>query len=341
MSPTPKTQVVILLPLKKQTLNLLREEFPKVEFHYQPIKSVQELNHQIVEKAKVIITDMVIPAAGDVPELEWLHIFKTVVDVRLLGEDLIAKQNLVVTNNSGVTAPAYADIALMQIFSLGYHLMQVCEAKKSHNYVLDEGKYGAARLYDSTVGVVGYGSVGREIARITHAFGVQLLAVKRDLLHPEDQGYYLPSHGDPGGDYFQRLYPPQAIASMVKECDFVLVTVPHTAETYHLINAEVLAQMKPSAYLINLSMPEVIDIEALTQALTEKQIAGAALVQFPEHEFSTDSALWTLDQVLIFPSFSSLIQNEEEKAVLLLIENLKQYLNGGPLTNRINFERGY
>jgi phosphoglycerate dehydrogenase-like enzyme len=65
------------------------------------------------------------------------------------------------------------------------------------------------------------------------------------------------------------------------------------------------------------------------------------LVQFPEFAFEEDSPLWDLDRVLIFPPFSSLIRNEEEKAVLLLIENFKQYLNGGPLTNRIDIERGY
>ena len=127
---------------------------------------------------------------------------KTVVDARLIGADFINKPDLVVTNNSGVTAPAYADIALMQMLSLGYQLMQICKAKESHAFTLEGEKYPISRLYDSTIGIIGYGSVGREIARITHGLGVQILAVKRDPLHPEDHGYTLPGHGDPGGDYF-------------------------------------------------------------------------------------------------------------------------------------------
>jgi phosphoglycerate dehydrogenase-like enzyme len=341
MSAKAKVQVAILMPLKKQTLSLLREEFSKVEFHHHAVKSAQDLSRSVLEKMEVVITDNVIPVAEDMPALKWLHIFKTVVDVRVLGEEWQERNNLLVTSNSGVTAPAYADIALMQIYALGYQLLSVCTAKETHDYHLQEGKYPASRLYDSTIGVVGYGSVGREIARVTHAFGVKILAAKRDAMDPEDHGYTLPDHGDPAGDYFQRLYPPQAIGSMVKDCDFVVVTLPHTAETTQLINASILAQMKPTAYLINMSHPEVVDLQALEQALLEKKIAGTSLVHFPGNELPHESALWTMDSVMIFPPYSSLIRNEEEKAVLLLIENLRQYLNGGPLSNRVDFERGY
>jgi phosphoglycerate dehydrogenase-like enzyme len=341
MSPKPKAYVLILIPLKKQTLAMLRDEFPKVEFHQQVIKSVQELPRQLLEKTEILIMDTMVIRSEDVPNLKWLHIFKTVVDVRVFGMDFFKKPDLVVTNNSGVTAPAYADIALMQMFSLGYQLSQIYKAKETHSFNLDAGKYPVSRLYDSTIGIIGYGSVGREIARITHGLGVKILAVKRDMMHPEDPDYTLPGHGDPGGDYFHRLYPPQAIGSMVKECDFVLVTVPHTAETHQLVNGDVFAQMKAGSYLINMSLSEVIDLDALQDALNENRIAGAALVQFPGHEFSQSSTLWTQEKVMIFPPFSALIRNEEEKAVLLLIDNLRQYLNGGLLTNRIDVERGY
>ena len=341
MSAVPKTQVLILLPLSKETLSALREEFPKVEFHHFPDRGIDDVSKQVLGNVEIIFTRTELPKAEDVPNLKWLHFFRTVVDVRELDDGLLEISGLFITTNSGVTAPAYADIALMQIYSLGYHLTQVCEAKSTHKYDLEEGKYHAARLYDSTIGVVGYGSVGRELARLSHAFGVELLAIKRDLMHPEDEGFILPGHGDPDGDYFSRLYPPQAIPSMAKECDFVLVTVPYTAETEKIINAEVFEQMKSSAYLINLSVPGVVDLDALENAIANRLIAGAAFVQFPEYAFEEDCPLWDLDRVLIFPPFSSLIRNEEEKAVLLLIENLKQYLNGGPLTNRIDIERGY
>lgn len=341
MSTKTKTQVAILFPLKKQTLNLLREEFPKVEFHHQPVKTSQEIPHNMLEKVEVVITDQVVPALADTPALKWLHIFKTVVDVRLLGEEWQEQGNVLVTSNSGVTAPAYADIALMQLYTLGYHLISICKAKENHGYTQEDNEFPISRLYDSTIGIIGYGSVGREIARITHNLGVKILAAKKNAMDPEDHGYTLPEHGDPAGDYFLRLYPPQAIPSMVKECDFVIVTVPHTAETGNLINSEVLSQMKPGAFLLNMSMPDVMDLDALTHALTEKQLSGAGLVHFAGHELPAESELWNMDSVMIFPPYASLIRNEEEKAVLLLIDNLRQYLNGGPLSNRVDFLRGY
>ena len=341
MSPAPKRHVLILLPLLKETISTLREEFPKVEFHHFPDRGIDDVNKQVLEKIEIIFTRTELPKAEDVPNLKWLHFFRTVVDVRELDEKLLEISGLAITSNSGVTAPAYADIALMQIYSLGYQLTQVCEAKTTHKYDLQEGTYPAARLYDSTIGIIGYGSVGRELARLSHAFGVELLAVKRDLMHPEDDGFTLPDHGDPYGDYFARLYPPQAIPSMVKECDFVVVTVPFTEQTEKIINTEVFEQMKSSAFLINLSVPKVVDLNALESAIENRLFAGAAFVDFPEYAFEEDSPLWNMDRVLIFPPFSSLIRNEEEKAVLLLVENMKHYLIGGPLTNRIDIERGY
>ena len=341
MSPAPRTHVLILLPLSNEIISALREEFPKVEFNHFPDRSVDDVNKQVLEKAEIIFTRTELPKAEDVPNLRWLHFFRTVVDVRELDESLLNISGLTITSNSGVTAPAYADIALMQIYSLGYHLTQVCEAKTVHKYDLQEGKYPAARIYDSTIGVIGYGSVGREIARLSHTFGVKLLAAKRDLMHPEDDDFTLPGHGDPEGDYFVRLYPPQAIPSMAKECDFLVVTLPYTTETEKIITAEVFEQMKSSAYLINLSVPNVVDLDALGDAIENRLLAGAAFVQFPEYAFQEDCPLWDMEKVLIFPPFSSLIRNEEEKAVLLLIENMKHYLIGGPLTNRIDIERGY
>ena len=341
MSPAPKTHVLILLPLSKETMTALREEFPKVEFNHITDRGIDDVNKQVLEKAEIIFTHTELPKAEDVPNLKWLHIFHTVVDVRTLDDNLLEIPGLVITSNSGVTAPAYADIALMQIHSLGYHLPQVCEAKTTHKFDLQEEKFSAAQFHDSTVGVIGYGSVGREFARISYSFGVKLLAAKRDLMHPEDDGFTLPEHGDPNGDYFVRLYPPQAIPSMVKDCDFVLVTLPYTAQTEKIINLEVFEQMKPSAYLINLSVPDVVDWGALESAIENRLLAGASFVQFPDYEFDEDCPLWNIDKVLIFPPVSSLIGNEEDKAVLLLIENMKQYLIGGPLTNHIDIERGY
>ena len=88
------------------------------------------------------------------------------------------------------------------------------------------------------MGIVGYGSVGRQIARLLYSFGAKVLATKRDAMHPEDNGYIPEGLGDPTGDLVQRIYPPQALQSMLKECDFVVVCTPLTPDTRNLLGAE-------------------------------------------------------------------------------------------------------
>ena len=91
-------------------------------------------------------------------------------------------------------------------------------------------RFNPLELRNSTVGLVGYGSIGRQVARLLQPFGAKILAAKRDVMHPEDDGYIPDGMGDPGGDFFTRLYPIQAIQSMLKECDFDVIAHPYLAK---------------------------------------------------------------------------------------------------------------
>jgi len=191
------------------------------------------------------------------------------------------------------------------------------------------------------VGIVGYGSIGREIARLLNVFGAKVLAAKRDVMHPEDQGYIIPGLGDPAGDAFHRLYPYQALKSMLKECDFVVVALPLTAETRGLIGAEEIAAMKPSAYLVNLARGGTVDQAALLAALQEKRIAGAALDVFVEEPLPAGHSFWKLPNVIVTPHIAGMSAHYNERAMDLFVENCKRYLAGSPLLNRFDPQKGY
>ena len=191
------------------------------------------------------------------------------------------------------------------------------------------------------VGIVGYGSIGRQVARLLQPFGATVLATKRDARHPEDNEYTPEGMGDPSAALVQRLYPAEALRSMLKECDFVVITVPKTPATFGLISTQELAMFKPTAFLIDVSRGGIVDHEALIHALRERKVAGAALDVFPEEPLPPTSPLWKFANVIITPHISGNTLQYDQRAAELFAINLLRYLTGQPLYNRIEPERGY
>ena len=202
--------------------------------------------------------------------------------------------------------------------------------------------YRQHELRGSTVGMVGYGSIGREIARLLVPFKVTMLAAKRDLRQLKDDGYIPDGLGDPEGDLFTRLYPIEALKSMLKECDFVVLALPLTPATRNLFSTEEFAAMKSSApYFIDLSRGGIVDLAALKEALEKKVIAGAALDVFPEEPLPANSPLWKLPNTIISPHVGGVSPQYNNRAVELFCTNIRRYLEKAPLFNRFDPEKGY
>jgi phosphoglycerate dehydrogenase-like enzyme len=202
-------------------------------------------------------------------------------------------------------------------------------------------KFTPTELTGSTVGLVGYGSIAREVARLLQAFHVKVLAVKKDVRHPVDQGYTLPGHGDVDGNCFHRLYPPQALKSMLKECDFVVITLPLTPETRGSFGKAELNAMKPSACLVHVSRGGILDENALVEALHEKKIAAAALDVFLKEPLPAESNLWEAPNLVLTPHVSGFSPKYKERAGEMFMQNLSLFLRGEPLLNQFFPERHY
>ncbi len=168
-----------------------------------------------------------------------------------------------------------------------------------------------------------------------------MLATKNDAMHPIDSGYTPEGMGDPNGDLVHRLYPAQALKSMLKDCDFIVVAVPLSDRTRRLVNAEVLAACKPTAYLVDISRGGIVDHDALIKALNDGNLAGAALDVFPEEPLTKDSPLWGMSKVIITPHIAGISAHYDERAVGLFAENLSRYMADLPLYNVFDFKKGY
>jgi phosphoglycerate dehydrogenase-like enzyme len=184
-------------------------------------------------------------------------------------------------------------------------------------------------LRGKTVGIIGLGHIGREVARLSKAFGMNVIATRRSATRTSR------------ARYVDRLLPSKQMPSLLEESDFVVISVPHTPETHHLIGEKELGMMKPAAYIINIARGGIIDEEALIRALDEKRIAGAGLDVTEREPLPADSRLWDFDNVILSPHVSGGQENYVARATELFCDNLRRYLAGKKLRNVIDRKRGY
>ena len=334
-------EVLVTIPFQEYQIAQLKEISPRLRVQVLPVRKPEEIPPDVLARAEVLYTDRVLPAPELLPNLRWVQFHYAGVDFAV-DAPLLKKPDLLVTTLSGAAAPQMAEYALTMILALGHRRLELQHAQDRAEWPRDRWeRFRPTELRDSTVGIVGYGSIGREIARLARAVGARVLAAKPDAMHPEDTGYIIPGLGDPSGDLFHRLYPPQALRSMMKECDFVVVTVPLTPETRSMIGAAELAVMKPSAFLIHIARGGVVDQNALISALQERKIAGAALDVFPEEPLPSNNPLWRLNNVLLSPHIAGISDRYDDRALYLFIENMKRYLSGAELLNQVDLQRGY
>ncbi len=334
-------EVLITIPFSEDLVTKLRGVSNRLKITVNRARSAEEVPADVWARTEVLYTSVVIPTPVQAPKLHWIQFHWAGLD-HALSYPILQKPDILVTTSSGIASAQVAEYALMMLLALGHRLPDLIANQKKAEWPKDRWeRFSPKELRSSTVGIVGYGSIGRQIARLLREFGANVLAIKRDVMKPEDTGYTPEGQGDPNGDFVNRLYPPQAIRSVFKECDFVVVTVPLTKETHHMIGAEELAALRPHAFLIDISRGNIIEPNALFQVLKDHKIAGASLDVFPEEPLPPEHPLWKLPNVIITPHISGNTPYYDQRATLLFTENLHRYLAGLPLYNHFDKERGY
>jgi len=334
-------EMLITIPLKDGLLEKFQLLSPRLNISQLITRKAEEIPAEVWLKTEVLYTDMVLPAAANAPNLRWVQFHWAGVEF-LFDAPLAQKPGLVLTTLSGAAAPQMAEYVVMMMLSLGHRLPDLFANQVKADWPRDRWeRFEPLEVRGSTVGIVGYGSIGREVARLLQPYNTQILAIKRDVMNPRDGGYFAEGLGDPDGNLFTRLYPIQAIRSVLKECDFVIVTLPLSPQTRGIIGSEELAVMKPGAFLIDACRGHVINQSALLNALQEKKIAGAALDVFTEEPLPANSAFWRLNNVVITPHISGASPFYDQRAFDLVAENIKRYLSGGNLLNKYKAELGY
>jgi phosphoglycerate dehydrogenase-like enzyme len=201
-------------------------------------------------------------------------------------------------------------------------------------------------LAGSTLGLIGYGAIGSEVARSAVALGMRVLVVRQ---HPEKKNNAVSSRASAPG-VGARVEGPLPIIEtfgldrldeVISQADFLVLAVPLTEKTRHIINAERLARMERAAYLINVARGALIDETALTDALRSRHIGGAALDVFDHEPLPAGSPLWELDNLLITPHTAATSDKMWERHYALIHENIRRYLASEPLLGLVDKRAGY
>ena len=278
------------------------------------------------------------------PNLEWVQLHMAGVDA-LADHPLYTQSAIALTTTSGVHAATIAEYAMTMLLALAHRVPRMVEWKGRGGWPPDEQRWPLfvpSEVHGATLGIVGYGSIGRELARLAKsAFAMTVLACMRDPSRRHDAGYTLPGTGDPEGVLPDAWLSPGQLPELLARSDVVVLCAPLTAETRGLIGARELALMKPSAYLINVGRGASLDEAALTQALADKRIAGAAVDVFAQEPPAAGHPLYALDDVIVSPHVSGFLPSYDDRCTDLFAENVRRYLTGRPLLNLVDRARGY
>jgi phosphoglycerate dehydrogenase-like enzyme len=273
------------------------------------------------------------------PRLRWIQGASSGVN-HLHGTPLW-ESDVMLTSANGVHAIQIGEYSITMILAHFHHLRTLFRAQDNADWIKgSENLVRPRELRDMTIGIVGYGAIGRETARLASAFGMRVLATKRPTSSAHYDGWMPEGTGDPDGTIPERYYSMQELPELLAQSDAVVLTLPLTEATRHVIGKAELAVMQPHALLVNIGRGPLIDQDALIEVLQNKQIGGAALDVTTPEPLPSDSPLWKLDNIIITPHISGLT-NKERRILDLFAVNLRRYIEGQPLINLVNRAEGY
>jgi len=292
------------------------------------------------------------PDVSLTPNLHLIHLFSA--GANHLVDTPVWKSDIVLTNSSGVHGPQISEWVIMQILTNSHRERLLVEWQKKHIW----GKHGdVGPVKDSVkqrLGVLGYGAIGRQTARICQAMGMDVIAYtaspRKTPESKKDHGYIVPSTGDPDGtipvEWYSGLDKPSLHNFLKQNIDILLISVPLTPETTHLLAEEEFAILgKKNALIVNIARGKIVDQDELIKALKKSPeqggLRGAALDVTDPEPLNEDSELWDMENVAITPHVSGLGTTYAERSFQILERNLSLNEAGKDLINVVDRKKGY
>jgi phosphoglycerate dehydrogenase-like enzyme len=304
----------------------LRERFPEITWNHATDPAARARG---LEQCDVAFTWILSAAElATAPGLKWVHTSAVAVETLALPE--LFARGIIVSNTRGVQSAPIAEHVLAVILALAKQLPFVMEGQRERRWTQNEfiGDRLPWLLRGRTLGLIGIGTIGSEIATRAAAFGMKVVALRRR------------SGGAPIPGVVEALAP-GSLDTLLERSDVLVIAAPLTSETLQMIGAPQLARMKRGSILINVGRARIIDHAALAGAVSSGHLGGASLDVYHQEPLPPDDPLWTLPNVILTPHTSGFRQGHWNDAIDLFSENLRCYLRGEPVRFRVEPELGY
>lgn len=291
---------------------IFRRDFPDCSFKF---KAPDDYTDEECAEADVFIGMFNPRQMKAAKNLKWLQASTVGVDRY---EGYVDTEKTLVSNSQNLFNKCMGEHTFAMMIAWSRALLLQRDSQNRGEWVLHDIP---SDLFDKTVAVFGLGGIGADVAKKCKAFDMKVIGVRRNTASKPD--------------YVDEIYSLDHTNEILAKADFVILAVPLTEQTYHLINRETLKLMKPTAYLLNVARGEVVDTDALVEALQNKTIAAAGLdVVYPE-PLPADHPLWSMDNVFITPHRANASPTTNRFRFKFYYENLTRYLAGEPLKNQV------
>ena len=257
------------------------------------------------------------------PNLRWVHSKSAGIENILFPE--LVEREITLTNARGVLASSLAEFALTGMLYFAKDLARMNRQKAMHTWE----QFDVEELRGKTLGIFGYGSIGRQTAKRAKAFEMRVVAVRRSRDKTD------------GSEYLDEVFIGEERSKLFEQADFLLVSSALTEETRGAIGEKEISLMKKSAVILNLGRGPVIEEGALLRALKDGRIRAAVLDVFDVEPLPAHSALWSLPNVLLSPHTADHTATWKEESMACFLENFQRYAEGEELQNICDKRAGY
>lgn len=298
-------KVLIYAEQAKEYFNQLKPQFPGVEFF--PAYSRDEAKDVIAEAEVIFTLAHVIPREliAQARSIKWVQSMTTGTDA-LIG---VLPSHILLTSTRGVHGPQMSELAFLHMLALNRNFVRMQQSQSRGIW----DRHAQPMLEGKTIVIVGLGILAEHLAARCKLFGMQVIGVSSGRAHAPN---------------FDEVHPRTELRNLAARADFLMLLVPYSKDTHHLINAGVLAAMKPSAFLINLARGGVLDEVALAEMLKAGKIAGAGLDVFSQQPLPPESPLWHVPNLIITPNVGGHSDKFVEQTLTVAVPNLRAFIEG-------------